>query len=113
MEASGNGFVPTDTDDVVQIYGDIIGWVYGQPQFLPGAKTGFASGADGWLIAYAKTRVHHRDSRGLGTRCKENCSNPEWFVRRLLSPTSIHSGCSALSWNHVSLTCPLRSLRLI
>jgi len=52
----GNGFVPTDTDDVVQIYRDIIGWVYGQPQFLPGAKTGFASGADGWLIVYAKTR---------------------------------------------------------
>ena len=31
-------------------------WVMGQAQFYPAAKTEFANGVDGWLIAYA--RVH-------------------------------------------------------
>jgi hypothetical protein len=30
--------------------------VNGQSQFLPGAISDFASGADGWLVAYAKVK---------------------------------------------------------
>ncbi len=51
-----NGFASTDASDIAQLYKDIIAWVYGQPQFYPSAKTEFASGADGWLVSYSKTK---------------------------------------------------------
>ena len=31
-------------------------WVHAQPQYSDAAKADFASGADGWLIAYALAR---------------------------------------------------------
>jgi len=43
---------------VVAEYGNVMAWVYGSTQFLGQAKADFASGADGWLVAYA--RVHGR-----------------------------------------------------
>lgn len=43
---------------VVAEYGNVMAWVYGSAQFLGQAKADFASGADGWLVAYA--RVHGR-----------------------------------------------------
>lgn len=50
-----NWFASTDQDDVVEVYRQIMTWVQQQSQFLPGAKADFARGADGWLVAYAKT----------------------------------------------------------
>ena len=51
-----NAFVPTDEDDVVDSYKGIMQWVYAQRRFSDGAKAGFAGGADGWLVAYARVK---------------------------------------------------------
>lgn len=45
----------TNISGIVAPYAGIIKWVESQPQFKQSAKADFASGADGLLIAYAKT----------------------------------------------------------
>ncbi len=50
-----HAFVSTDDEVVTQAYSAIMRWVNDQKQFLRAAKADFADGADGWLIAYAKT----------------------------------------------------------
>lgn len=47
-------FVVTTDPNVAGWYGKIVVWVQSRPQYLPEAKSEFAAGADGWLIAYAK-----------------------------------------------------------
>jgi hypothetical protein len=49
-------FASTDDDNVLDLYSDIMTWAIGQSQFSDAAKTDFAKGADGWLVAYAKVR---------------------------------------------------------
>lgn len=50
-----SGFFAFSGDQpVVNAYTTIMDWVKNNPQFRPAAKTEFAAGADGWLIAYAK-----------------------------------------------------------
>lgn len=49
----GAGFASTGDPAVIDSYGQVMGWVQAQPQFLAGAKANFAKGADGWLVAYA------------------------------------------------------------
>jgi len=39
--------------EVVAEFGRLTAWVIGQTQFFEAAKTEFATGVDGWLIAYA------------------------------------------------------------
>ena len=57
MQASFKTFVkPSNDVNVATVYSGMVGWVVAQPQYLPGAKSEFATVADGWLIAYAK---HH------------------------------------------------------
>lgn len=51
-----NAFASTDEDDVIQAFGQIMAWVQAQGQFFDAAKADFASGADGWLVAYAKVK---------------------------------------------------------
>lgn len=48
-----NLFVSTSEQAVVDIYGNVIAWVYSGRQFNDGAKDDFAEKADGWLVAYA------------------------------------------------------------
>ena len=57
LTASGL-FASSREPPVVTEYGSVMAWVYGSSQFLGQAKADFASGADGWLVAYA--RVHGR-----------------------------------------------------
>jgi hypothetical protein len=47
-------FASTDEAGVIRVYGEIMAWVQAQSQFTDAAKTDFASGADGWLVAYVK-----------------------------------------------------------
>lgn len=47
-------FSSTNDSSVIGQYGQIMAWVQDQDQFNPEAKSQFAAGADGWLIAYAK-----------------------------------------------------------
>ena len=47
-------FLPVDTDVVVRAYMDIMMWVQRHPRFFDHAKAKFATGADGWLVAYAQ-----------------------------------------------------------
>jgi len=49
-------FASTDEEEVVFSFREIMAWVNNQGQFLPAAKSDFANGADGWLIAYAKVK---------------------------------------------------------
>lgn len=49
----GNWFASTDEAEVIDVYRRIMTWAHGQGQFTDAAKSAFASGADGWLVAYA------------------------------------------------------------
>ena len=49
-------FVKVDTDSVVRAHSDIVMWVQRHPRCFESVKAKFATGADGWLVAYA--RVH-------------------------------------------------------
>lgn len=49
-------FLPVDTGAVVSAYKDIMQWVQHHRQYFDHAKAKFATGADGWLVAYS--RVH-------------------------------------------------------
>ena len=63
----GMFFKKTDDSRVIEWYGKIMEWVQNQTQFTDAAKDEFASGADGWLVAYAKNNglvvVTHEDRR--------------------------------------------------
>lgn len=48
-----NAFDSTDEPEIVQKFGEIMNWVNNQDQFNDAAKADFASGADGWLMAFA------------------------------------------------------------
>lgn len=48
-------FLSTKDTVVAKNYGEVMNWVYGNPQFQDAAKEEFAKGADGWLVAYTKT----------------------------------------------------------
>ena len=49
-------FLTVDTGAVVRAYTDVMLWVQRHPRYFDHAKAKFATGADGWLVAYA--RVH-------------------------------------------------------
>ena len=46
-------FADTTEQAVSDAYRRVIDWVEQNPQFQPQAKSEFAAGADGWLVAYA------------------------------------------------------------
>lgn len=47
-------FLEVDTDEVTTVYTEIMLWVQRHSNYLDRAKAKFATGADGWLVAYAK-----------------------------------------------------------
>ena len=49
-----HAFDSTNQSSIVRAYREIIKWVDSQSQFSDAARADFASGADGWLVAYAK-----------------------------------------------------------
>jgi hypothetical protein len=55
-EYQSERFVSTATAEVLQRYGEMVSWVYAQPQFKPPAQEEFAreEEADAWVTAYAK-----------------------------------------------------------
>jgi len=53
-----DAFASTDEEDVIKSYSEVMGWVQAQDQFSDAAKAEFAAGADGWLVAYAKSKGH-------------------------------------------------------
>ena len=46
-------FYPSTKPEVVRVFESIMRWVQQHPQYSVPAKAKFASGADGWLVAYA------------------------------------------------------------
>ena len=50
-----DAFASTDEEDVIEFYSEVMSWVQAQDQFSDAAKADFATGADGWLVAYAKS----------------------------------------------------------
>jgi predicted nucleic acid-binding protein len=53
-----DAFSATSDEAVIQTYREIVAWLEAQPQYLAAAKSQFAAGADGWLVAYAKQNGH-------------------------------------------------------
>jgi len=51
-------FASTDEEDIISAYTAVMGWVYAQEQFSDAAKADFATGADGWLVAYSMSKGH-------------------------------------------------------
>ncbi len=49
-------FLDVDTEPVMAAYSEIMFWAQRHTRYSDGAKAKFATGADGWLVAYA--RVH-------------------------------------------------------
>lgn len=49
-----DAFATTNRQDVIDVYARIMEWVAGRSQYTDAAKHKFASGADGWLVAFAK-----------------------------------------------------------
>jgi predicted nucleic acid-binding protein len=47
-------FAATTEQEVATWFGKMVAWAQAEKQYLPEAKTEFASGNDAWLIAYAK-----------------------------------------------------------
>jgi hypothetical protein len=47
-------FLEVDNDGVTAAYTEIMLWAQRHPRYLDHAKAKFATGADGWLVAYAK-----------------------------------------------------------
>ena len=60
-------FLASDGGESVAAYGRIILWATNNPQYQDAAKTRFASGADGWLVAHGivtgKTIVTNEQTR--------------------------------------------------
>jgi hypothetical protein len=58
-----HAFRSADEADILDAFGQVMTWVQNQRQYTDAAKADFASGADGWLIAYAvvkgRTLVTH------------------------------------------------------
>lgn len=95
--APGSLFASTNELLVVQEFAQMMAWVQGNAQFLPGAKAEFARVADGWLAAYAKVHglvlvtqeVYGRDVRKkvpLPNICREfgvSCQNTFTMLRNL------------------------------
>lgn len=50
-----HAFAPTDEPPIIQRFGEIMVWAAGQNQYSDAAKAEFASIADGWLVAYARS----------------------------------------------------------
>jgi hypothetical protein len=51
-------FVKTDRIDVIEEYRKLQNWANKQPQFIPAAKSAFATGNDAWIVAYALAGGH-------------------------------------------------------
>ena len=60
-------FLSSNNTEVVAAYTEVMLWVQRNPRFFDSAKAKFATGADGWLVAYAKVNgcavVTHEQSR--------------------------------------------------
>ncbi|MEZ5943014.1 MAG: DUF4411 family protein [Planctomycetaceae bacterium] len=46
-------FKKTEDQAVIDLFGEMVQWVYSEPQYYDTAKSEFASVADGWIVAYA------------------------------------------------------------
>ena len=51
-------FFPVSSGAVVSAYRDVMMWIQRHPRLLDQAKAKFATGADGWLVAYARVHGH-------------------------------------------------------
>jgi hypothetical protein len=51
-------FVSTEDEEIARYFGQMVGWVEQQKQFIEAARAEFAADVDGWLIAFAKANKH-------------------------------------------------------
>lgn len=87
----------TKEESVAILYGQLINWVQGNPQFMETAKAEFASVADGWVIAYAK-------SKGLAVVSQET------YAAEIRKRVPIPNVCRQFDIPHYDLFQLLRTL---
>ena len=80
-------FLDTDNEEVAAAYTDVMLWVQRRPLYFDYAKAKFATGADGWLVAYA--RIH-------GAVIVTNEQPAPESKRRSSFPTSARSSASLM-----------------
>ena len=90
-------FVPTTEPDVIEAYRDVMAWAQGQSQFTDAARSEFARGADGWLVAYAR-------AKGFVVVTHEE------FKPNVKARIPIPNACRALGVQYVDTFDMLRSL---
>jgi hypothetical protein len=93
----GSFFDTTGDPSVAGEFGRIMGWVQAQAQYQPAAKAHFARGADGWLVAYAKTQ-------GLTVVTEEK---PNAVIQRKVPIPNV---CTAIGVNWIDTFDMLRAL---
>ncbi len=95
-EAPEGLFVSTAAPEVLAKYGDVMAWA-NAANFTDAAKAEFASGADGWLVAYAAvhglvvvTHESHEPDRKNKVKIPNACeqfnverANTFWMLRKL------------------------------
>jgi hypothetical protein len=57
-EESKSLFKKTEDVAVIRAYREVVNFVQASAQYSPVAKSDFASGADGWIVAFAMENVH-------------------------------------------------------
>ena len=90
-------FEATDDLEVVEWYRQLARWVRAEPQFMPRAETDFASGADGWLVAFAKARSRVVVTLEEFDPVVVNAYRSRIFARRLTWNTSTSPRCCVSS----------------
>lgn len=80
--ACGNNFNSTQTEEIARAYSRMQSRVNGNDRLMPAAKAKFASGADGWLAAYAMANT--LDETNKVVVVTNEVSNPEAKSRVLL-----------------------------
>lgn len=56
-QVPGDFFLSTNQAEVINSFTDIMLWMQRNSQYMDAAKAKFATGADGWLVAYARVNA--------------------------------------------------------
>ena len=95
----GSFFLSVDEEAVAAAYTDVMLWVQQSPQYFDHAKAKFASGADGWLVAYASvhgavvvTNEERRPEAKREIKLPDVCAQfnvPYWDTFRMLRDLAV------------------------
>ena len=95
-----DAFASTNRQDVIDVYARVMDWAAGKSQYTDAAKHKFASGADGWLVAFANAN-----------RCVVVTHElPAPYAKNIVKLPEV---CDAFGVGYVDTFAMLRALRVI